>query len=145
MVGRHVALLRLVVGHQREIDHPEELPVVGPDRELAALLQQRRRLEPDAAEDRAGLLPGRRRKEDHVAVRDPERGGQRGLLGLGEELDDGRLPFAALDLDEGEALRAEALRDLLEGLQLALGQVGEALGVEGLDDAARRRRWPGTP
>ncbi len=66
-----------------------------------------------------------------------ERSGQGGLLGLREELHDRRLPFAALHLDEGEPLGAEALRDLLKGLELALRQVGQPLGVERLDGAAR--------
>src|SRR5205085_535452 len=113
---RRVAILRLVVGHQREIDHPQELPVVMADRELAALLQERRRLEPQAAEDRTGLLPRRRREEDDVALGDVELLRQLRLLRVGEEFHDGRLPFAALDLDEREAFRAEGFRDLLEAL-----------------------------
>ena len=89
-------------------------------RQLAALCQQWRRLEPDAAEDRAGLLPRRRREEHHVALGDAEPLGERGLFGLGEKLHDRRLPLAALDLDEGEPLRAERFRDLLELVDLAL-------------------------
>jgi hypothetical protein len=36
---------------------------------------------------------------------------QRGFLGVGDEFHDGRFPFAALDLDKGQTLRAVKLRN----------------------------------
>ena len=61
---------------------------------------------------------------------------QRGLLGVAEEFHDGRFPFAALDLDEGQAFRAEALGVFGHRLDLALRRAGHAFGVERLHHAA---------
>ena len=65
---------------------------------------------------------------------------QRRLLGVAEELHDGRFPLAALDLDEGQALGAEALGVFGHGVHLALRDAGQALGV----DAPSPRRWLAT-
>ena len=96
-------------------------------RQLAALLEQRRAFEADAAEDRAGLLPRRGREEDDVAVGDAEPLREPGLFRLAEKFHDRRLPLAALDLDEREAFRAQRLCGLLKSCELALRDVGEAL------------------
>src|SRR5690606_37585465 len=50
------------------------------------------------------------------------------------------LPFAAFDLDEGEALGAEGLGRVFQRLEFALGDVGEALGVDRLDRATTLHR-----
>ena len=75
-------------------------------------------------------------EENQVAFLDFEFFGEGGFFGGVEELDDGGFPFAVFDFDVGQAARAEALGVVGHGFDLALGGVGHALGVEGLDDAA---------
>ena len=132
VVRGDVTLPLLIVAHEREIDDPEEIPLAGRDAELPAFHEQLRRLEPGAAKDGARARPRGGGEEDDVAVGDVQTLRQLGFLGLREKLHDGRLPFATLDLDEGEALRAERFRDLLERADLTLRDVGQALGIDRL-------------
>jgi len=135
-----VALFCLVEGHQRKIHDPQKFPVVGTDRELAALLEQRSALEADAAEDRAGFFPRRRGEENDVAVGDAEAFLQCRLFGVAEEFRDRRFPLAILDFDEGEPLRPERFGNIFQVLELTLRDVGEALAVERFHHAAARDR-----
>ncbi len=64
--------------------------------------------------------------------------GERSFFGFREKLHDRRFPFAALDFDESKALRPERLGHIFQRFQLTLGEVGEALRVEGLNHAAIR-------
>src|ERR1019366_4542668 len=98
----------------RKIDYPQKFPVVGANRELATLLQQRRRLQSQPAENGARLLPWCRRKEHDVALGHAEFFRKRRLLSLGEKFHDRRFPLTALDFDEREPLGAERLGDFLE-------------------------------
>ena len=75
-------------------------------------------------------------EQDQVAFLDVKFLGERGFFGGAEEFDDGRLPFAILDLDERQTLGAKTLGVFGHGFDLALGGAGEALGVEGLHHAA---------
>ena len=135
-MGGHETPGLLVIGHQRKIDHPQEIPLVGRQAQLAALLEQRRAFKADPPENGAGFLPRGGRKEDDVALRHAELPGEFGLFRLAEELHDRRPPFAAFHLDEGEALCAQRLRHLFEPCELALRDVGKPFGVERLHRAA---------
>ena len=140
MMRRDVAVLRLIVAHQRKIDDPQKLPVIVPDRHFTPLHEELRRLEADPAQDRARLFPRRCREENHIAFGHAELGGQRRLFRLREEFHDRRFPLAAFDFDEGESLRTERFRDFLERLELTLREIGEPLGIDRFDRATAGRR-----
>ena len=123
---------------QREIHHPQEIPlVVAESSSLPSLLEHVGHIQADAAEHFAGVrhlsAPNKIRSPSSI----PALLVSAAFLGVAEKLHDGRFPFAALDLDEGESLRAETLRGLRHGLDLALRGAGESLGVDRLDHAAR--------
>ena len=122
-----------IEGKHREIDDPEEVQGGGIDRELLKLGDAKT----DPTEHGAGTLPGIGAKEDQVPLLHAEALCEGGLLGVGEELHDGGLPLAVLDLDKGETLGSGGLGKLGEFLDLARRDGGEALGVHRLDDTAR--------
>ena len=61
---------------------------------------------------------------------------ERGFFRVAEKFHDGRFPFAAFDLDERQAFRAETLGVFGHRFNLALRRAGQAFGVERLDHAA---------
>ena len=93
-------------------------------------------IEADFAEDFAGVEPLVGGEQNQIALLDFEFFGQGGFFGGVEKFDDGGFPFAVFHFDPGQAARAEAFGVLGHGFDLALGGGGQALGVEGLDDAA---------
>src|SRR5664280_1321342 len=99
MVGGHKSLALLVIGHQRKIDHPQEIPLVGRQTQLAALLEQRRAFEPDSSKNSTSFLPRSGGKKNDVALGRAQDPRELCFFRLAEKLYDRRLPFAALHLD----------------------------------------------
>ena len=132
-----VPAVHLLVEHQqREVDHPEEIELVGRDGHLAHLGKFLGAVEADFAEDFAGVEPFVGGEQDEIALFDAHFFLQGSLLGVTENFDDRRFPLAVFDLDVGQTLGTEALGIVGHGFHLALGDTGEALGVEHLDHAA---------
>jgi hypothetical protein len=91
-----------IEGKHRKIDDPEEVQGGGIDRELLKLSDAKT----DPTEHGAGTLPGICSKEDQVPLLHAEALGEGGLLGVGEELHDGGLPLALLNLDPSQPFRS---------------------------------------
>ena len=89
----------------------------------------------NAAQDHTGGLPVVGAEENQIPFLHAEALGKSGLLGIGEELDDRRLPLAVLHLDEGEALGPGSLGEFGEFLDLARGDAGKALRINRLHHA----------
>ena len=140
MVAGIPAVLLAVETEQREFDDPEEMELVVGNNELALGLENVGAIEADLAEDFAGVEPLVGGEEDQVALLDFEFFGEGGFFGGVEEFDDGRFPFAAFNLDPGQASRAEAFGVVGHRFDLALRGGGHALCVQGLDDAAGGHR-----
>ena len=119
-------------GEEGELRNPKKIERGGVGDEVADLGHA----EADSAQRFTGSVPLVGSEENEVAFLDCHGLGEGGFLGVAEEFDDGGLPFAAFDLDEGEALRAELLSDVGEVVDLAAGDVGEAFDVDRFHDPA---------
>src|SRR5205085_11501802 len=100
---------------QREIRHPKEIKVLVVLEQLLHLSNP----QSQTSEHFAGDLPFVGTEQNQIAFFNLEFRLQRHFLGLAEEFDDRRFPFAALDLDEGEPFRAECLCDFSKLIALA--------------------------
>ena len=98
-----------------KLHDPQEVELVG----VGHQLEDFRHAQPDAAQHLADDFLFVRAEENEIALLDAEFFGERRLFLGAEEFDDGRLPFAVLDLDEGETLGAVGLRHLGQFLDLA--------------------------
>ena len=97
------AVLFVVEPEERKFNHPQEIEAVGGNGELALGLEHVGAVKSDFSEDFAGGQPLVGGKQNQVAFFDLELLGERRFFGGAEELHDGRLPFAALDFDVGQA------------------------------------------
>ena len=118
--------LGLVPAEHREVRDPEEVVPLG----LAL-----RHLHPQRAEHSRGhgRLVGH--DQDRVARLGAQRGGGPLDLGLGQELGDRRAPSRVLHHGPGQALGAEGLRPLGEGVEATARPL--AAGADGADHSAR--------
>src|SRR5258707_668605 len=127
---REISIGFLVVADEWKIDDPQEVPTFALDLELIGDNQTH------PPQHFPSSLPLVRREENQIPFFDLELRRQRGLFGVAEKLYDRRLPFAAFNFDEREALCPKTLRRLGELLDLPLRRAGESLRVDCLDHAA---------
>src|SRR5439155_24787553 len=120
VMARIPTVLFLVEAQQRKVHHPEKLKAVWINGQLPLSLQNLGAVKPDSAEDLTRDQPLVGGEQNQVALLDRELVLERRFFGVIEERHDRRLPFAVLDLDVGEALRSETLREFGHGLDRAL-------------------------
>ena len=110
---------------QRKICHPQKIKRLGLFRELLYLGHA----QAQSAEDLTSDVPLVRCKENEIAFFDIEFCLQCGFFSVGKELHDGRLPFAAFHLDEGESFRSEKFCAFRQVIDLSDGEPAKPLAL----------------
>ncbi len=106
------------------------------NRQLPLPFQNVGAIQPDLAEDFAGVQPLVGGEQNQIAFLDFQFRRQRGLFRVAEKFHDGRFPFAAFDLDVSQPFRAETLGVFGHRLNLALRRAGQPFRVDRLHHAA---------
>ena len=126
----------LVVGQQREIDHPQETKILIRNCQCAAFFENFRRFETHFPEDIAGSFPCVRHEKQTVVFTDIQALNQCLLFGFGQKFHKRRLPFVRFDFNECKPLRAVVFGGLLQRRQFAGGDIGKVFDFQNLDCTA---------
>src|SRR5262249_31601947 len=134
---------------ERKIHDPKEIPLrragVRAGLALSRPTEQILHLcdtQTQSAKNFTGDFPFISSKKDAVTLLDVQLRLQPGLLGVTEELHDGRFPFTVLNLDKGETLGAVQLCNFRELIGLAYGDSGKAFCIDCFHNAAASERAP---